>query len=142
MKYANLVELADESNFNVGYSEVLKGEFKRLGRKLLKDLAKALMDTDQFVFTDVSYNPSGIAVSGDHCLQAEFKDGGGIYMNVSFQSFGNSYGFYRATKGHKDYTGGVNRQLGPNLILNMAALVKELTSANMKTEAQELRSAA
>lgn len=80
-----------------------KDEFKRLGKKLAREIAKVLgLSAGSY---DVRYNPGGVAVCGDIHLHGEC-----IYIALEQTVIGSDFGFmYRHCKGRKDYTGGHNR---------------------------------
>jgi hypothetical protein len=79
-----------------GYNESEKNEFRRLSRKLLKEVA----DLTQLGGADLRWNEGGIAVSGEATLHADR-----VYIQVS----GIDLGILVCTcNGRKDYTSGRN----------------------------------
>jgi hypothetical protein len=78
----------------------LKNEYKRLGRKILKELAANLNIATN---CDIRFNPGGIACSGDHTLH-----GDNIYVALH-DNIGSGWFYYRSCKGRQDYCGGQNR---------------------------------
>ncbi len=92
-----------------GYS---KANFKRLGTKYLKMIAKRLGCTEK-----VSWNPGGIAVSGDIILHTEH-----LYVNMSQCGLGMGF-MYRSCKGIKDYTGGTNHWMQWEKLLDVDYVV-------------------
>jgi hypothetical protein len=137
MKFKTLVELANKYKHDVGYKEEAKREFIRLGRKLTKDLV-AELESAGIVNVEKDYNEGGIAVSGEFTVRGLYESGrGGFYLQISIYGFSSSFGFYRATKGLKDYTGGKNRTIDESL-LDPQTLAKLLLSESMRDEADHL----
>jgi hypothetical protein len=137
MKFQSLLELAEQTNNNVGYNEEYKAEFIRLGKKFIKDVVAELKNRG-ISQIESDYNRGGIAVSGEFTILGLYETGaGGFYIQLSLSSFSSDYGFYRATKGLKDYTGGINRQISSQL-LDSANLATQVISRSMMDEAQEL----
>jgi hypothetical protein len=86
-----------------GYNEDNKGEYRALGRHILKAIADALgLVRGQY---DIRWNPGGIAVSGDHTLHTD-KLYLALHDNCGFGFF-----YYRSCKGRKDYAGGPNQNV-------------------------------
>lgn len=79
-----------------GYNADKKNEFRRLSRKMLKELASLT----QLGGADLRWNEGGIAVSGEATLHAD-----NIYIQVSGTDMGI---LYRSCKSRKDYSGGRN----------------------------------
>jgi hypothetical protein len=85
------------------YNHSNKEQFKEMGLKAMRRLASALKLRE----LEASFNPGGIAVSGDLHLHGMFNDKIGIYITIS--QWGNKVNFlYRTVTGMKDYTGGQN----------------------------------
>jgi hypothetical protein len=83
------------------YNDPNKREFKRLSKKLLREVNK-LGGFD----AEVRFNKGGIAVSGDAILHSDH-----VYLHFTADhGFGSLvYNlYYRSCKGKKDYTGGRN----------------------------------
>lgn len=95
MTERELLRLANVSTL-CGYNVDHKKEFRRLSRKMLKELA----DLTQLGSADLRWNEGGIAVSGEATLHAD-----NIYIQVSGTDMGI---LYRSCKSRKDYTGGRN----------------------------------
>lgn len=94
----------------IGYNEENKKTFKSLGQELLKSLVEKLKKDDLVEESKVSFNPGGVAVSGDHSLMLMFKTGKGVYVNISAESCLPDQSFMmRSIKGMKDYSGGTNQ---------------------------------
>jgi hypothetical protein len=86
-----------------GYNEELKGEYRWLGRRVLKALATALgLAPGQY---DIRWNPGGIAVSGDHRLHSDK-----LYVAMD-DNCGFGFFYFRSCKGRKDYSGGPNQSV-------------------------------
>ena len=94
---------------NLSYNAELKDEFKRKSTAFLRALAKSL----PLIESKVSFNPGGIAVSGDAHLTGMFDNGTGIYITINDSVFGDrKMNFlYRTIKHMKDYTGGSNNYM-------------------------------
>ena len=88
---ANLIAL----DGRCGYNDAAKSEFKKLSTKLLRALAAS-------VSGKVSYNPAGIACSGDASLHSET-------LHVFFNADSGMGICGRTCKGASDYQGGPNR---------------------------------
>ena len=85
------------------YNEVNKKEFKLAATGFLKELAKNL----NFTEVKVSFNPGGVAVSGDATLMGMYNENEGVY--ISFNSDGlDGAIMFRPIKSMKDYRGGNN----------------------------------
>lgn len=118
-----------KENQTVAYDDAKKKEFKRLGTKFLKELAKKMPDLKE---TEIYFNAGGIAVSGDFHFKGMFDDNKGFDMFFNLDGFGN-YITYRTTKGMKDYSGGRNRQMPFSVLENPEKIVQnlnELRNAN------------
>ena len=84
-----------------------KIEYKLLGRKILRSLAKMLeLKKDEF---EIQWNPGGIACSGDHILHTKK-----FYLALH-DNLGMGWFYYRKCHGLKDYGTGVDC---PNQIVN------------------------
>ena len=141
MTFKNLTELAESTGHNVGYNDPAKKEFIRLGRKFVKEL---LIELELAGIPNIEndYNKAGIAVSGEFTVRGLFSpspDEGGFYLHLEISPLGSDFGFYRATKGLKDFSGGRNRSVTES-ILDPKALAKLLLSESMRTEASQLAS--
>lgn len=99
--------------------EKAKAKFKRLGMAYFKRLAKR-MDLED---SKVSFNPGGIAGSGDFHFKGLFEEGKGfdLFFNLNFPGI-----VYRDTTGFTDYTGGPNRNIGFSTLHNEATLIGHL----------------
>ena len=91
------------------YNEEGKVEFKRIGIKAMKELAVAL----ELKEYNVSFNPGGIAVSGDLLLMGMWNENLGVYISMNKDFLNAPWGqvLYRTIKHMKDYTGGSNNWL-------------------------------
>jgi hypothetical protein len=96
MKPAELKRLAVVSR-ECSYNATAKNEFRRLSRKLLKEVA----ELTQLGTADLRYNEGGIAVSGEATLHTDL-----VYIQVSSIDLGI---LVRVCKGRKDYHGGPNQ---------------------------------
>ena len=84
-----------------------KIRFQKLGKKLLKEIATRLN-----IPAEISWNPGGVAVSGDLYLKAN-----GIYINFSQTALGFDFGFmYRYGED------GANRWMQWNELLDLDRL--------------------
>ena len=92
------------------YNEVLKEEYRRLGKKILKELVEIIgLKKGEY---DIRWNPGGIACSGDHTLHTDW-----FYLDLS-DNVGSGWFFYRTCKSRKDYTGGTNRIVHWDFLVN------------------------
>ncbi len=90
-----------------------KKKFLKMGLTVGRMVAARLgLNEDQY---DVSINPGGPAVPGDVYLHTDT-----LYVNFGVSSLGPDMGFmYRSCKGRKDYTGGPNRWMKYETLLDM-----------------------
>lgn len=91
-----------------GYSGYAKNNFKLLGTKYLRMIAKKMGCTEK-----VKWNPGGIAVSGDITLHTDK-----FYVQFSQFCFMNKF-FYRACDGIEDYTGKTNHWMDWDKLLDI-----------------------
>ncbi|MBI2124477.1 hypothetical protein HYT92_01670, partial [Candidatus Pacearchaeota archaeon] len=91
------------------YNEEGKAIFKRTGIRAMQELALLLELREH----DISFNPGGIAVSGDLRLMGMWDENLGVYisMNKDFPNAPWGQVLYRAIKHMKDYAGGSNNWL-------------------------------
>lgn len=96
------------------YDYFHKEEYRRLGRSILRQLAKDMgLQKGEF---DIRWNPGGVAVSGDHTLHTDK-----IY--VAFHDNLNLGWFYwRKCHGRKDYGCGMDC---PNQIVQWNSLLAD-----------------
>jgi hypothetical protein len=80
-----------------GYKE----EYRKLGRKILKFIADQ-MQLPKGSYT-ISWNPGGIACSGDHTLHTDK-----VYVALH-DNLGWGWFYWRTCNGRKDYSGGQNQ---------------------------------
>jgi len=93
-----------------------KGEFRRLGRRILTAIAHGLGLPDGSY--DVRWNPAGPAVSGEVTLHGER-----IYIQFSDSSLGI---LYRSCQGRTDYRGGPNQWLAYHALTDFDYAVGQL----------------
>ena len=86
---------------NSHYNEERKLEYRKLGCKLLKKIVE-LMGLQKGEY-DISWNPGGIACSGDHMLHTDK-----IYLALQ-DNLGSGWFYWRTCRGRKDYSGGTNQ---------------------------------
>lgn len=94
----SLVQLARSSSYN----EENKMEWKKKSMSFMRRVAKELNLTKGEY--SISFNPGGIAVSGDAILHHN-----SFYLHLN--DFG---GYWRTCSSQKDYTGGFNRNFTTN----------------------------
>ena len=115
-KWNKLNELHVQTKGHHGYESFPKPTFKRVGKSALTELSSELIHTGLVSNIDISYNPGGIAVTGDFHIRGDFNVGG------SFDMFFNmDLGLeicYRQTSSKKDYTGQRNQWMAFNTPLN------------------------
>jgi hypothetical protein len=77
------------------YNETHKAEYKKLGRRILKEIAKQMgLQKGEF---DIRWNPGGIACSGDHTLHTDK-----VYVALH-DNIGSGWFYWRKCHGRKDY---------------------------------------
>ncbi len=93
----------------------LKKKHGRMGKTALKQIAKDL-NLKEF---KVNYNPSGIIDAGYVSLIGMSDETRGVYISISSSGVFNGKNIlYRSVKHIKDYTGGPNRYLSEEEMLN------------------------
>lgn len=102
-------ELKSLRNFVDGrqlkYDQPNKDRFKEIGLAVMRKLAKKLKLRE----FEASFNPGGIAVTGDLHLMGMFNDSIGIYIQISQSCFGANFEcMFRTIANMKDYSGGSN----------------------------------
>lgn len=100
---------------SISYNEELKKKFKSLGRSALKEVLNSI---GPVVESEISYNPGGIAVSGDFHLKVMFAPNQGVDVFFNLDGFGN-YITYRCIKELKDYSGGCNQNIPFEKLLDL-----------------------
>lgn len=96
----NLVEFVNHTT-KCSYDPERKEKYRRLGRKILKELAEMLnLKKGEY---EIRWNPGGIAVSGDHVLHTER-----FYLALH-DNLGTGWFYWRTCKGLKDFSGGPNQ---------------------------------
>lgn len=114
--------IAHEPN-GVSYDMEKKKKFRQLGQKYLKSVRRRL--EHKIEDCRISYNPGGIAVSGDHSLYAVFKNGKGACMFFNHDGFG-SFVTFREIEHLKDYSGGMNRNRPMTILSDPDLAAQEL----------------
>lgn len=109
-------------NMELSYEPENKKVFARVAQKALKQVATAL----EFKEFKVSFNPSGIASSGDALLMGMWNDTEGIYFTID-KDMGPSL-MFRSIKHLRDYSGGGNRWLHVDDLLDTERLITQLLS--------------
>lgn len=99
-----LNKLAAALKTSLSYNYENKEAFKKAGLSAFRALEKEMGFTE----SRVSFNPGGIAVSGDHYLYGMFSEGEGVMITVSQGAFSNHAGYCRHIKSLTDYSGGAN----------------------------------
>lgn len=102
------------------YNPEIKDQYKKLGRKILRYIAKKMNLTNY----NIRYNPAGIAMAGDHTLHNENFY---LTLNTDCQS---TWFMYRSCKGLTDYTGGSNQIMAWSKLIDMGmdAFIDRLNS--------------
>ncbi len=108
-KFLNQLAFMMLSKEDAHYNAPFKEQFKRVGKKAMKELAD-LLDLKE---VDIHFNPAGPAVSGDLTLMGMWAPENGVYvtMNKDFPNAPWGQVLYRSIKHMKDYSGGVNQWL-------------------------------
>jgi hypothetical protein len=118
----SLLEFVETANtVNLSYKPDAKARWHRLARQVAKALAFHMgLCPGEF---SIRHNKAGIAVSGETTLHAD-----DIYIDLSIPCFGPAQGFmYRSCKGRKDYTGGQNRWMKFDELLNLDRAAAKLS---------------
>jgi hypothetical protein len=118
-KIKRLIHLATKTDIN-GYSDEAakeKEEFLSLCRSYAKMIVKELgLTPEQY---EIRTNRAGVAVSGDVHLHTD-----SLYVAFEQTCLGNDWGYmYRSCKGKKDYTGGYNRWMKWENLINVQGVV-------------------
>ena len=97
-----------------------KERWHRLARRVAKALAKRMgLEPSEY---DIRYNRGGILVSGDTYLHTT-----GLYVDLSISCLGPEWGFmYRSCEHRKDFTGGANRWMKWDELLDLDAAAAKL----------------
>jgi hypothetical protein len=136
MGYSNLRKLASlmTGKERPYYNESFKERFREIGTKALEELARVIGLKEY----RVSFNPGGIAVSGDLILMGMWSEGNGVYISMNKDFPGKPWGdvLYRSIKHMKDYTGGPNLYFKFEL-LRKPVLLRE-TIMKLKRDNHEL----
>ena len=121
MRELGLLMLNGESG---GYNGAFKARFKAIGKKAMKELA-VLLELKEH---DVSFNPGGIAVSGDLTLMGMWDEGTGVYVTMNKDFPNKPWGdvLFRTIKDMRDFTGGPNQYFRFNLLQFPEALKEEV----------------
>jgi len=88
---------------NSSYNADRKDEYRRLGRKILQEVADRLgLVKAEY---DIRWNPGGPGVSGDHILHTD-RLYLALHDNANMGSF-----YYRSCRWRSDYSGGLNHNV-------------------------------
>ena len=83
----------------------------------------------------VTYNPGGIAVSGEVTLIGMYADGTGVYVTASTPSYHGL--MFRTIKHMKDYTGGPNQWIRQPHVYSVEELAQTIKRGTYADEAVE-----
>ena len=102
----------------IGYNEVNKKKFRKLGQQFLKEVGK-LFETHNDLKSKVLYNAGGIAVSGDHTLIVTPKNvtlkGFAVFIS---EPIGTScWAMTRTIENLNDHSGGRNIWVGDRFLV-------------------------
>jgi len=101
--------------------ERLKAEFKRLGMRYFKSLVKRM----NLIDSKVSFNPGGIAGSGDFSVMGMFDEINGFHLFFNWTGMCR-WVTYRSISALDDYTGGYNRQMDFIVLQNSDNVIEKL----------------
>lgn len=118
----NFEQLHEALHTELSYNYDNKEAFRKAGQQALRALAKEMGFTEQ----RVSFNPGGIAVSGDHSMYGMFSEGEGVVLYISQGSFRDKAGYCRHIKSLKDYSGGANVWIEKRELLAPGTLKEKL----------------
>jgi len=112
------VETANKGRLH--YNHDTKERWHRLARRIAKALAERMgLKSSEHT---IRFNRGGIAVCGETTLHADW-----IYIQLSVSCFGPANRFmYRTCDGQWDYTGGVNRWMTFDELLDLDAAAAKL----------------
>jgi hypothetical protein len=103
---------------DLSYDYVGKKLFHKLGKSVLRDIAKELGYVKGNF--EIRSNKGGDAVSGDVILHAN-----NLYINLSQSSFIGNVFMYRSCKGMTDYCGGTNHWMKFETLLDFPKAIEE-----------------
>lgn len=120
MRYLKRLAVLMTSKERAQYNESFKEKFKEIGTKAMEELAR-ILELKEY---RVSFNPGGIAVSGDLILMGMWSEGNGVYISMNKDFPDRPWGdvLYRHIKHMEDYTGGPNNYLKFKLLGNSRVL--------------------
>ena len=118
----NFYQLYEALHTELSYNYDNKEAFRKAGQQALRALAKGMGFTE----SKVSFNPGGIAVSGDHSMYGMLSDGTGVVLYISQGAFSNNAGYCRHIRNLQDYSGGANVWIEKKELLSPGTLQKKL----------------
>jgi hypothetical protein len=124
-KDSKLWEFIANEPQGISYDMEKKKKFRQLGHAFLKSVRRRL--ENKIEDCRISYNPGGIAVSGDHSLYAVFKNGKGACVFFNYDGIG-SFVTFREIKHLKDYSGGMNRNRPLTILSDPELAAEELSN--------------
>ena len=132
----NTPSLIKMFNTTASHDDVAKATFHRVGRNVMRLLAKELwLAPKEF---DVRSCLGGIAVSGEVILHADW-----IYVDLSQSCIGpGATVMYRTCQGRADYTGGRNNFTSVERLLNIPEFATTLNKLRVAPESEKLRRSA
>lgn len=116
----------------LNYESENRKVFERASKKALKEIGKALGLNP----IDVHYNRAGIACSGEATLMGMWSENEGLYFTLD-KNLGRPSLMFRSIKHMKDYTGGINRWLHVDDLLDLETLLKTLSSVHKVEKEQQ-----
>lgn len=111
-KLSNFISTKPE----IAYNEENKEIFRKLGSKFLRDVGKMFNEELLFDKHRYTYNPSGIACSGDHSWMGMLGQETGLAMYLSQPLGGTEWLMFRDIANINDHTGGQNHWLPDQLL--------------------------
>ncbi len=123
-KLAQLYNFMNANGKELGYNHELQQKFQQISMAFLRALKKELPFTE----CKVSFNPGGIAVSGDAHLMGMFENGIGLYITINDSCFSErKLNFlYRTISHMKDYSGGPNNYMTNEQMQNVNLLMMNI----------------
>lgn len=100
IKQTDLIRFVNLSSGS-SYNEERKEEYRKLGKRILTAIV-SMVGLKKGEFT-ISWNPGGIACSGDHTLHTDR-----FYLALH-DNCGTGWFYWRTCNGRKDYSGGPNQ---------------------------------
>ena len=133
--YLNSLKMLMMSGESGRYNEDFKKKFRTTGMPAMEELARLLAFREHHA----SFNPGGIAVSGDLTLMGMWREGDGACISMNKDFPGKPFGdiLFRHIRHMADFTGGPNGWFGYELLGDSEAL--KMTILSLRKGHQDLQ---